>query len=791
MMREKLMAVLTLICLFVCATMSQSLTVDGTKLERIFDGIGGLSGGGATSRFLPNYESPYIDEILDFLFLPNFGASLQLLKVEIGGDAQSTEGTEASHMHTEDDLNFERGYEWWLMQEAKARNPNIKLYGLTWGVPGWIGGGNTTNYYTEANIVYHINWLKGAKGVYNLDIDYIGVWNERMWNDEWIINFRAALDQAGFGKTQIVAPDQGWGIANDMLKSPALMEAVSVIGVHYPGTYSTSQALQTNKPLWASEDYSSFADSVGGGCWARILNQNYVNGYMTSTISWNLIAAYYNDVPWAGCGLMIANNPWSGHYDVMSPIWVSAHTTQFTAPGWVYLAHGNGTGHLPKGGSYVTLVPPNSNGDFSMIIETMTRDHSICVRPYLNDYTVTPQNVTFQLQGGLKTGPLYVWYTHLSIFGENTYFENVNTINATSDGQFTLELDLDSIVTVSTLTGQQKGQHPTPPDSTRFPTTYSDDFESYKLYSEAKYFDDQTGSFEIQEGLGGSLVMRQMVLEPTIYWCPESQGPISVVGPFTSATMTATISVYIEDEGATAALAIKVQGGGCGNLYPGGYFLQISTDGKWTITANSKTLASGTANINATGWTELTLSSTPTKVCGFINSNSIGCVDGTMFVDGFAAIGSSFNHVQFDNFKLNASYLECQSGSDIISAYCESGLNNQVWKFNSDGTIQSQSGNCLAAGNIDPNSKNHTVILAACDSSNPMQRWDYDGIEIHLPAVNNGCLRLLNYDQNDCVPIEVNDCSFGDYSQNWWFNSETNQIISGANMMCVTVGTAA
>jgi hypothetical protein len=38
MMREKLMAVLTLICLFVCATMSQSLTVDGTKLERIFDG---------------------------------------------------------------------------------------------------------------------------------------------------------------------------------------------------------------------------------------------------------------------------------------------------------------------------------------------------------------------------------------------------------------------------------------------------------------------------------------------------------------------------------------------------------------------------------------------------------------------------------------------------------------------------------------------------------------------------------------------------------------------------------
>ena len=28
------------------------------------------------------------------------------------------------------------------MEQAKARNPNIKLYGLAWGAPGWIGNGN-------------------------------------------------------------------------------------------------------------------------------------------------------------------------------------------------------------------------------------------------------------------------------------------------------------------------------------------------------------------------------------------------------------------------------------------------------------------------------------------------------------------------------------------------------------------------------------------------------------------------------------------------------------------------
>uniref|UniRef100_A0A672T5C4 Galactosylceramidase a n=1 Tax=Sinocyclocheilus grahami TaxID=75366 RepID=A0A672T5C4_SINGR len=64
---------------------------DRVGLGREFDGIGGLSGGGATSRLLVNYEEPYRSQILDFLFKPNFGASLHILKVEIGGDAQTTD----------------------------------------------------------------------------------------------------------------------------------------------------------------------------------------------------------------------------------------------------------------------------------------------------------------------------------------------------------------------------------------------------------------------------------------------------------------------------------------------------------------------------------------------------------------------------------------------------------------------------------------------------------------------------------------------------------------------------
>ena len=47
-----------------------------------------------------------------------------------------SDGTEPSHMHTRDDLSCTRGYEMWLLREAKRRNPGILTYALSWGVPG-------------------------------------------------------------------------------------------------------------------------------------------------------------------------------------------------------------------------------------------------------------------------------------------------------------------------------------------------------------------------------------------------------------------------------------------------------------------------------------------------------------------------------------------------------------------------------------------------------------------------------------------------------------------------------
>jgi galactosylceramidase len=139
-----------------------AITLDAGKPGRTFEGIGGVSAG-ASSRLLMDYPEPQRSEILDYLFKPNYGAALQHLKVEIGGDVNSTDGVEPSHMHHRNDENFTRGYEWWLMKKAKKRNPDIILDCLAWGAPAWIGDGK---YYSQDMADYVVKFIKGAKKVH-------------------------------------------------------------------------------------------------------------------------------------------------------------------------------------------------------------------------------------------------------------------------------------------------------------------------------------------------------------------------------------------------------------------------------------------------------------------------------------------------------------------------------------------------------------------------------------------------------------------------------------------------
>nr|CAB3248156.1 galactocerebrosidase [Phallusia mammillata] len=638
-----------------------------------FNGIGGLSGGGATSRLLVNYAEPYRSQILDFLFKPNFAASLHILKVEIGGDAQSTEGTEATHMRSENEENYTRGYEWWLMKEAKARNPDITLIGLPWTWPSWIGQGTVLPYENKTlTATYIMKWVKGAKEHHGLAINYVGIWNERPYNVEYIKTLRKVLDENGFSDVGIIASDNSFiPTSESILHDGDLAKAVEVIGAHYPGTYSGTVAQETKKPLWASEDYSTFNDAVGAGCWARILNQNYVNGNITATIAWNLIASYYDDLPYKRCSLLTANEPWSGHYEQVGPLWVTAHTTQFTKPGWYYLKT---TGHLSKGGSYAALT--DGKGNLTIVIETLSHDQSICIRPPLPSYDVADQNVTLTLGGSFKgvVKVLNMWQSQLGQASTiDSMFVNKGKVTVGSEGEISLFVPTNMLITLSTINTAMKGSYPMPPASAAFPLPYTDTFES-NGFSEAYNFADQSGKFETYYNASAmddhKWTLRQVVTARPVTWCDDPDLGFTVIGDYSWSNVAVSVDVKPEDTYGVF-VALRVDKGGCDAREASGLFLWFMTNRSWVLTTDImrenrlQRCAIGwecwVTEFQEQEWNQVTLEvSKDTNVVAYLNGAKI--LEHTIKkedavpANGFAALGTaSFGKAQYDSFTVKPS----------------------------------------------------------------------------------------------------------------------------------------
>ena len=334
------------------ASNKTDIVLDSAAAGKVYEGIGALSAG-ASSRLLYDYKEPYRIQILDYLFKPGYGAALQHLKVEIGSDVNSADGSEPSSMRSPDDHNDTRGYEWWLMQEARKRNPKIILDTLPWGAPGWVG---KETLYTPKMAGYVADFLQGAKKTYSFDIAYTGVWNEKQFDGPYVKELFSELSKRHID-AKIVCCDEypggeglgQWSIVNAMATDHELANAVYAVGVHYSlvdGKYTTrAEARTIGKPLWSSEDQPNSGGGpilsrdwrIGGRILARLYNRNYLEGGFTKTEIWSPITSYYDILAAPNSGLMYANTPWSGFYDVQGAIWATAHTTQFAQPGWQYL----------------------------------------------------------------------------------------------------------------------------------------------------------------------------------------------------------------------------------------------------------------------------------------------------------------------------------------------------------------------------------------------------------------------------------------------------------------------
>ena len=758
------------------AGVSTSITVNGAGTGLTFDGVGAISGGGGNSRLLIDYPEPERSRLLDYLFKPGYGADLQILKIEIGGDTNSTDGAEPSIEHTKGTVDCNQGYEWWLAEQAKARNPNIKLYGLAWGAPGWISGG----FWSTDTINYLMSWF-GCAAQHNLSIDYLGGWNERNYNATWYENLKTALVANGHASTKVVGADSGWGIADAMTTTPALKSAVDIVGAHYPCGYlssestcnSTANAQSLGKPLWASENGSQDANA-GAAATARGINRGYLDGKMTAYINWPAIAALYPNMYFSTDGMSIANQPWSGNYSIGKTTWVTAQTTQFTAPGWHYIDSASGyLGANRANGSYVTLKSTN-NTDYSTIIETM-------------DATAA-QTASFTVTGGLSTGVVHVWTTKVSSSNPADWFVRQPDITP-SGGAYSLTLQPGYVYTVTTTTGQGKGTA-TSPAATAMALPYSDNFETAAASTSPKYFSDMNGAFATTACGGGrtGTCLQQMATTTPIRWTNEPyDDPYTYMGDASWANYTVQTDAMFAQPGTVELLGRLGQQGRNDNGLDA-YHLRVSDTGAWSILRsdinwNFTTLASGTvASLGTNKWHTIAFKMQGSTLSAIIDGTSAGSATDTTYTNGQAGLGVvGYQSDQFDNFSLTPGTALSGAVTSGIAGKClddDSGLTAngtkaeiwdcngstaQAWTYNNNGTL-TRGGKCLDV--TSQGTTNGTLVELWDCNGGANQKWTPQSNGTLVSLQSGRCLDDPASSSTNGTQLDIWDCHSGS-NQKW------------------------
>ena len=564
------------------------ITVNGDGGGRVYDGVGAILGGGGNARYLEDYPAAQRASILDYLFKPGYGASLQLLKLEIGGDGNSSDGSEPSVEHTRGAVNCRVGYEFAIARQAVAINPDLKLYGLQWGAPGWVG-----SRFSSADITYLLHWL-GCAARNGLTISYLGGWNERDngTHASWFHALRLALNAAGHRKVQIVAGDSGWQYAS----SPD----VAILGVHNNCGYptggagaqtrctSTPAARASGKPLWGSE-LGRMDAGAQPGCTVpcapamdRAFVREYVDARVTGALEWPAIDSMPAVVlPYENRGLLTADQPWSGSYQVNAMTWAFAQITQFAWPptarnpgGWRYINSASGflQGNRADG-SYVTLLR-SSRDQWSTIIETTAG-------------VTRPQQASFTVRGGdgLASKTVHVWSSNFNFTtgGPAQWFVRQPDITPVH-GRFTLTIKPGYVYSLTTTSGQGRGTAAGPPAAAlRLP--YGNNLSAGNN-GEPTMLAAEDGSFELaacHSPAGSTTCTRQTAIGRPVLWGdgPGPRHPYAIIGSnWTDYAVSA--DVMLPQAGSVGLLSRYYAVSASEGTF-NGYIFDVNTNGTFTL----------------------------------------------------------------------------------------------------------------------------------------------------------------------------------------------------------------
>jgi hypothetical protein len=593
------------------------ITVNTSDGGRVYDGVGAILGGGGNARYLLDYPAAQRDQILDYLFKPGYGASLQILKLEIGGDADSSDGSEPSIEHTAGHVNCQAGYELSIAQRAVALNPHLRLYGLQWTGPRLIKT-RATSHFSRPDISYLLRWL-GCARQRGLTISYLGGWNETDdgTHAAWFGQLRRALNAHGYRGVQLVAADSGrqagWHYTGDPV--------IPILGTHdvcgFPtgvaGPATTcvspwSMGRPTGQAMWASE-LGGMDAGAQPGCTApcapamdRAVIRGYVDARLTGFLEWPVLDAMPPGLPYENRGLVTADQPWAGSYRVNAMTWAIAQLTQFARPPegsvrWRYVNQGSGflEGHRADG-SYVSLVRDTGKRRtaWSTIIEATT--------------ATATQQATLDVTGGdrLARRTVHVWASDFATNGTSgpaRWFVRQRSIRPSRTGQFSLTIRPGWVYSLTTTSGQGHG-HARGRPAARLALPWTESLASSGAAGaaddEPPYLAAQDGAFELARcrvpDRGDRTCTRQEAAATPSFWHDSSTPaathyPYAVIGSPSWQDYAVGVDVLLPSSTSSAGLIGRFS---CqhGVHDPGqfdGYVLSVSGTGGWSLTRNANT----------------------------------------------------------------------------------------------------------------------------------------------------------------------------------------------------------
>jgi len=463
---------------------------DNLQGSFVWDGVG-ASFTGASARLLRDYAEPFRTSALDALFSPSAapstsaswkGAALQILRLEVGGDANSDgAGSAPAPAHAAGDAPLAtRGWAWWLASEAARRNPGVKVMLVPIGWPAFLKAGDPGASSPFADPAGTASFVANSAALFaaqsGATVGYVGLWASPLADVAalaplvvYAVALRAALDSAGLSGTKIVCADstRDWNcLAAVDASSPATYNAqlAAVVGVvgnagRPPNRISGAGVAQ---PVWVTSAYSAYQGApqittaygaiATSNEWMEIIVNASLGG--SSRLPTGFILPFgatgtpYGTPNWH-YGLIQANQPASGSWYATVATWAVAAVTQFVpADGsWRLLPAGSGTGNLDLGGYLVSFYAP------------ATREFVIVAQKYYDiagyqGRTVADESATFELEGALASGSVAsvdVWRSCLSTYLDKSdwvLFEHVGSV-AVSNNAFTVQLQQGCLYSIA------------------------------------------------------------------------------------------------------------------------------------------------------------------------------------------------------------------------------------------------------------------------------------------------------------------------------------------------------